>query len=513
MALAGVIALAHIEALRRLARRFLAPALVPLATALTVALFFFLRPGGCHLFPYSLDTSIAIAAATWTLALAGGALRGSPVLLAISLVAALLTRPETGLAAAAAAVLPALGPAPGPDRRRRFAFVLGAVGVAAAAYALFSAGTPPATLRQEGWLAFLFLPAEFQRVYSSFSGLDRPGLRLAELLLAAIVLALVATWLLTVAFLASRAASDRGRRAAALAGIVVLTALSGVCLWPTPDVADRLSLFPPLIRPLPVFVVLGGVWRLFERIRRRQDTGVFGAVPDEVLLLSAVFAGRLILTAGYVGPYAAFYLPLAAIVATAGLSRFADRAARSLSLSSLPKLVTGALVIFLAFRIGELTTTYRRSGWSKVETPAGSLFLLQPYADATRSALAEIARRTPAHGTVVGFPEIGFLQYVLGRANPLPQDQFFPGHLDEPAERDAIHAIERHPPDAFVYVNVLTVGHGTVAFGMDYLQRLDAAVRRLSRPVASFGPGAGWEPRIGDPGFFIEIRGPALQAP
>jgi hypothetical protein len=508
IALAALIALAHIEALRRLAARFLSSGRASLAAALAVALFFFLRPGGCHLFPYSLDTSIAVTAATWTLVLAGGARPQSPLLIAISLLTALLARLETGIAASFAAMLPAFGPAPRPDSRRRLASVLATLGIAAAVYALFSAGTPLATLRQEGWLAFSSLPSEFRRVYSSFSGLDRPGLRLAELALAVIVLALVATWLLAVTFLASRTGIDRRGRLAEIAGLTVLAAVSALWLWPPPKMAENLSLFPPLIRPLPLFVIIGSLWRLIERVRGRNDEGVLGAVPDEALFLSVVFSGRLILAAGYVGPYAAFYLPLATLVAVAGLLRFADRAARSNGLASLPKLMTGALVVFLGFRITALLAIYRQPGWSKVETPAGSLFLMQPYAAASRLALAELARRTPHHGALLGFPEIGFLQYVLGRASPLPQDQFFPGHLDRAAEQNAIRSIEQRPPSAFVYVNVLTIGHGAVAFGSDYLKQLDAAVRRLSRPVASFGPGARAGERIGDPGFFIEIRVP-----
>jgi hypothetical protein len=513
IALAAAIALAHIEALRRLAARFLSRSRAALSTALAVALFFFLRPGGCHLFPYSLDTSIAVAAATWTLVLAGGPGPGPPLPIAISLLVALLSRPETGIVATVAAMLPAFGPVPRADRHRQLITILAPVGIAAAAYALFSAGTPLATLRQEGWLAFFSLPSEFRRVYSSFSGLDRLGLRLAELALVIVLLALLTTWLLAVTFLASRTATIRNSRLAVIAGLAVLAAVSAVWLWPPPEMAERLSLFPPLIRALPLVVIIASLWRLLERIRRREDEGLFGAVPDEVLFLSVVFAGRLILAAGYVGPYAAFYLPLAALVAAAGLLRLADRAAQSGDLTSLPKVATGALIIFLGFRIAALTAIYRRSGWSKVDTPAGSLFLLQPYAGTSRLALAELASRTPAEGTVLGFPETGFLQYALGRSNPLPQDQFFPGHLDPAAEQDAIQRIEKHPPDAFVYVNVLTVGHGAVAFGSDYLVDLDAAVRRLSDPVVSFGPGARPDARIGDPDFFIEIRVPARHAP
>jgi hypothetical protein len=74
IALAALIALLHVEALRRLALKMLRPGRAALVTSLVVAVAFFLRPGGCHLFPYSLDTSIAVAAVTGVLLLssAGG---------------------------------------------------------------------------------------------------------------------------------------------------------------------------------------------------------------------------------------------------------------------------------------------------------------------------------------------------------------------------------------------------------------------------------------------------------
>jgi hypothetical protein len=505
IALAALVALAHIEALRRLANRLLTPARAALAASLAVALFFFLRPGGCHLFPYSLDTAIAVAAAAWTLVLAPTASR----LLSVALLAALLSRPETGIAASLAALIPLLRAASPADRGRRITLVLVPVVAAAAVYALFSIGTPLATLRQEGWLAFLFLPPEFRRVYGSYSGIDRPALRLAELALAAIVLALVAVWLVTVAFLASRVAGGRKGRAATVGGIAVLAVLSASALFPPARLADSVSLFPPLIRPLPLAIALAAIWRVIAKLRRREDRGVFGGVPDEVLFLSVVFSSRLLLTAGYTGPYASFYLPLAAVAATAGLWEWVTREERSSGLALLPGLATGAVAVLLAFRIASISTIFRRPGWSRVQTPAGPVIVPQPIASATAPAIAEISRVTPENGTLAGFPEAGFLQYVLGRRNPLPQDQFFPGHLDPRAEKEAVALLEARPPDAFVYVNVLTIGHGAERFGSDYLRELDAAVRRLSRPVASFGPGAGPQARIGDPDFFIQVRVPA----
>ena len=90
----------------------------------------------------------------------------------------------------------------------------------------------------------------------------------------------------------------------------------------------------------------------------------------------------------------------------------------------------------------------------------------------------------------------------------MPVEQFSPGHLDEGGERRIASLLARKPPDAILYANVLAVGEGTRAFGEDYSVTLDRAVRSTSRAVSIHGPGARAGARIGDPGFFVEIRVP-----
>jgi hypothetical protein len=135
--------------------------------------------------------------------------------------------------------------------------------------------------------------------------------------------------------------------------------------------------------------------------------------------------------------------------------------------------------------------------------------LPEPEAETTRRTLLDLQRRFPSGATLVGFPETGFFNYVLGWRNPGRIEQFFPGTLDASGERQAAAALEARPPDAILYANVLAVGEGARVFGEDYLRRLDAAVRSRSRTVAVHGPGARPGARIGDPGFFVEIRVPS----
>ena len=170
--------------------------------------------------------------------------------------------------------------------------------------------------------------------------------------------------------------------------------------------------------------------------------------------------------------------------------------------------------MFALFRVLRTAEQTGRT-WEPVETPAGSLWLPAPLGAATAAALADLDSRLPASGTLAGFPEAGFYNYVLGRKNPLRLEQFFPGHLDAAAERETAEILLRTPPDAVLLANVLAVGEGSRAFGTDYLRELDAAARSRFERAAIFGPGASGAARIGDPGFFVEIlvpRAPSVAA-
>ena len=516
IALAALVAILHLEALRRLARRLTTETLASLAASLAVAVAFFLRPGGCHLFPYSLDTSLAVAAATGAVLLAtsGGSSRRDRAA-AACLLAALLARPEIGLAGLGAITVERVLASDAAAKRRLGWLVALPVLAAAIVYALASAGTPAATLAKEGWLAVLFVPTEFRNVYASFAGVDRPALRLAELGLVLFALLAVGIWLVLAAIAAARLRrrSEAGARAPQVAAVAILAVAALVALRPPAAVRETVDLLPPLVRAVPPLLFAAAIAGAALRLRDRSRNSFVAGVPDSVLLLALLFAARLLLAAGYVGPYDGFYLPLPIVVAVAMLFRVAARVPAQIDVSprptAFPGLVAASLAVFLAARIGALALAYRDPAWSRVATPAGSLFVIEPLAGATRDALANLSRRVPPNGSIVGFPEAGFFNWVLGRTNPLAQDQFFPGHLDRAGEQEAITRLSRMPPDAVVLVNVRTAGHGRAAFGKDYLEELDGYVRSRFRPAAEFGPGAGSSPRIGDPGFFIQILVPA----
>jgi len=506
IAFAAVIALAHLEALRRLAGRFLTPPRAAVTAGTIVAVAFFLRPGG-QLFPFSFDTSVAVASITWALYLVTGpfAVRRDAAAGAC-LAAALLCRPEMGIAAVLAVAWEAR------PARRLVVLAAAPALVAGAVYAFLSYGTPLETLRREGWLAIAGPPEAFRNVYAAYAGFDRPAFRLTELALAVVLLILIATLLVAAAFL-SRSVRVRSRAAARsveVAALLLLALAAAIGLHPPEALARSIALLPPLVRVVPAAVAVGAIARGLGRVTGRRGEP-FAPIPDSVLLLAALFGLRLFLAAGYAGPYNAFLLPLPLLVTAAFLFSAADRF-RAAAGESLSGLTLGALLLFLIYRVAALGVQYRQVGWTQVETPAGSLFLPEPIAATTRLALGDLSRRTREGSVIAGFPEVGFLEYVLGLQSALPEEQFFPGHLDAELEERTIRTLAANPPAAIVLCNVLAVGHGFRAFGQDYLVRLDRFLHDRFSTAASFGPGSQPGAKIGDPQFFIEIRVPRAEA-
>lgn len=502
-ALALVVAAAAVEALRRIALRSVGVVYGPLAAAFAVALPFFLRPGG-WLCPFSLDTAIATAALLGVLAVEADAV------VAALLLVALVCRLEMGLVAVVAAAV---------DRRtnpRRLGLVAGApLAAAAAVYATTSAGIPYETLVKHGWLAIVRPPQAFQNVYRAFAGLDRPMLRLGEMALAGFLVMLAVGLIALAAAVTHRLRPEsHGRWIISL--LLQLTTAAATLAFAFPPEAWRetLGLFPPAVRLVPPICLLLLLFRVaaFARGRPPSDPSAStAAISDGALILAAMFSARVLLAAGYVGPYNAYFLPLPILIAVALALRGAQRWARPLG-AALPGLVVASLAGFLEGSLLLTIVRYRTGDWERLDTPAGAVVLPGVEARTARPALADLARHLRPGSTLTGFPEAGFFNYVLSMKNPLPLDQFWPGHLDAAGEGEIVRLLESRPPDVVLRINALAVGEGTRAFGRDYSKILGASIERDFRPVAIYGPNAHAGAEIGDADFFVEIRVPARPA-
>ncbi len=500
-ALAAAVALLNLAGLSALSRRLMPPWRAALAASVAVAAAMFLRPGG-WLFPFSFDAAIAVAATTWALELSQRDTHKGDAIAGAALAMALLSRLEVGLAALAIIAVAARAV---PRRLMRLA--AWPLSAAAAGYLLASVGIPIRTLVSDGWLRLLDPPAAFRNVYLAYAGLDQIGLRGAEWLLAAVVLLLAGAFLALASLAASRLRSRWSRLAVNAAAIGVLALAAAAGLRPPARLAGPASLFPPLVRVVPLCVAAAALGRLAQRLARRTPGGIFASVPDAVLWVAALFGARLLLAAGYAGPYNAYFLPLPIVVAAAAIFAASDRSVPRLG-AALPGLAAAALALFALVRVADAFDRNRGPLWTRVSTPAGPVVLPEPVAETTRRTLEDLAERLGPGATLAGFPEVGFFNYVLGRRNPFSHEQYFPGHLDASAEERFAADLAARPPGVLLYANVLAVGEGAHAFGEDYLVGLDAAVRARTRVAAIYGPGAREEARIGDPGFFVEVRVP-----
>jgi hypothetical protein len=498
------VALFHLESLRRLTHRLLPTPRASLVTALSVATAIFLRPGG-WLFPFSFDTAIAVAALTGALLFVSRTNRWRTAAAAICLAAASLSRLEIGLVGVLA-----LAWETRRQRQRWPALVAAPLVLAALGYAFVSWGIPVERLIQDGWMALVRPPAAFQNVYRAYAGLDRPALRLTELALAAMLLSLAGSLLAAAAMLGSRVREGRGAAGFQTAAAGILAAIAAACLFPPAAFAATLALFPPLVRLVPPAVIVAAALALVGGARRLPTE----KTPSEATwIVAAVFSSRLLLAAGYVGPYDAFFLPLPLTLAAWLLLRTAERLAPSVG-QGLPRLAAGALAVFLVFRVASQVKSDRSPGWTLVSTPAGSLRLREPVARTTRLVLEDLERRVPADGSLLGFPEAGFFNYVLQRKNPTDHEQFFPGHLETAAEENRIlRQLEATPPDAVLVCNVLAIGESRPAFGRDYLDRLGRFLNENFKVAASYGPGGRADARVGDAQFFVTIRVPRAAPP
>src|SRR5262249_1529331 len=156
-------------------------------------------------------------------------------------------------------------------------------------------------------------------------------------------------------------------------------------------------LMPRLVRAVPPAILIAAAFRLAERLTGRGQK-VMG-LSDASLLIAAVFASRLLLAAGYVGPYDAFFLPLPLAIA-AGLGLVAaDRFAGSIG-KALRRLTEVALIVFLASRLTAQVVNDQLQDWPLVSTPAGNLRLREPVATTTRLVISDLATRIPKGGTL-----------------------------------------------------------------------------------------------------------------
>ena len=506
LGLCAAVALLHLAALSALSRRLLPPCRAALAVSLAVPTAVFLRPGG-WLFPFSFDVALAVAALTAALALdVGNASPRTDAAAGAGVLAAVLSRPELGLAGALI-----LSFAARRQPRRIVALAVAPVAAAAAGYALLSLGTPWRTLVADGWLCLIRPPEAFRNVYRAYAGLDRPALRLAELLLAALAFAFASVFLVAASWRrgASRGlrptrrvdgpGGDRDRRsrrgrgsAGASAGRPRRLAVALAAARPDRSARDPArrgaAASPRVPRRAAARAPLDGSRRrpLDGRALRRAASSRRRLRRALRRVLSAPPAGR--------GDHRS---PCRRRTPRSGRRPRSSpaRGRRSPDFRVLP----GGRP-----RRPLPRTALGRGRNAGREPPA-----------ARAGRVDDVGRRSPPAGTAAGSdrspgsrrPDSSTTSSAAQSIPPRAVLSGPPGRRRRGArDRDTRLPAARRPAAG---PTSLAVGEGAPAFGRDYLRDLDAAVRARYRPsAASTGPERGPERESAIPEFFVELSRP-----
>lgn len=467
-------------ALYRLARSRLEPAAAATAVSATIVLAMFLPNGGCLALPYSWDTLYASVCGWWALSLAVAA-NDRRRDTAIGLLLALAALAKVDVAVQLGVPIVALMLTGAAADRRRLSHVLpAAVLPTVIGYAVCARGIALETLIGEGFLAVVAVPDEWRRLYALMSGFDRPGTRLVEWL----VVAVVAAAIVGGASFGQRLLDRRGGLVAAswppiVALLLILTFSAG--LGDGGAIGATVRRLPPMVRLLPPLALAVAAWLGIARLRGRRENGALFLLASAATLA----AGRVFLNARHSTPYSAFGLILAVLLAAMLLFAPPLRSRRR----GWTQLAAAMMVAWILCRGVAGWLAFRAvDEWGPLETGRGRFMVTSP---ARAAAIDETVRyliaNTAPVDRVATFPEGSIFNFLAERQSPLRQEQLLPGMLDAEAEQRVIQELSAAPPEWVVLGDVDYRLWGRGHFGDDWAQGLGQFLHQNYRLDATLG--------------------------
>jgi hypothetical protein len=454
------------------------------ATTVTAALCLGAPHGGAFIFPYAFANLYSLAGSLLAVLCFGREpARGRDLALAaLGLVLSLTARPELGCATALIVLLAGLRSRDWRRGGRDALLVTGSAGaVSLAIYAAAFAGIPWQILRREvPFLHLGSLPPEWNLFYRSVSGLRNPFFFLRAVGVGAVAGALllaVFAWVPPRGRKVGDEAPEARRRIWIIVDLFFL--LAGIVAWQMLDDGEGL---PPLLRPLPLLAPLAAAFLFVRR-------PLAGADRDRFLLfsLAAVLASRVLLKfnlgPNIMGAFTSLAVPCAvATAAVLGLDVLAPRLAAPATFRrrlALLLLLLGGLFLYQLYEVDA------DGRFVQLETRVGALRLQIHQEEAVALILGYLARNTTPGDSIVSFPENGFFNFVTGLHNPLREDLFLPGVLDDAGENEVLASLDREKPKLVLLCNRATNEFGTEPFGKGYAIHLWAKVEERYRQVAS----------------------------
>lgn len=460
VAIRTLIALAGVEALRRLVRRQVSDRLLTSGiVAVVVSACFFLPNGGSVVFPYSI-AALEGMVGCWAAVVLAQDSRGWVSSIAAGVVGGLAagTKVEFAVAGLLAVAVPLAW-------RRPWREVAGATLVAAslgaAAWGLPVLVLGRETLVRRGFLVASALPEPIRHFYSTVFWGGSPRSFWARA---------AADATASVLFFAFGALVIRkaGRR-----GVLGLTACFAAGLASAVIPGNReLQLLIPAFFVLLALTVASVARRIgfVSGVREPQDLSALGlaSLPSALRQPFGFISGS---------PYSGFTAPGPIVVSLVVLSsRLALPAATGTFL-------VGLSVAQVANRISE----HRLARREVITTDRGRVSLYACEARVVGGLVTWLRRNAPPGSLVAGVPKPGFVLFLSGHRSPFTEEEWGPIEIDTASSAQAVRSLSNAPLAAGFTVNRPYLEFGLGAYGDGFGEEIVSAFRRRMRPVGTIG--------------------------
>ena len=458
VALRTLIALAGVEALRRLVRRqvsdrFLTSGIV----AVVVSACFFLPNGGSAVFPYSVAALEGMVGCWVAIVLAQGS-RGWGTSLAAGLVGGLAagTKVEFAVAGLLAVAVPLV-------RRRPWREAAGATLVAAtlgaAAWGLPVLVLGRETLVRRGFLVASVLPEPIRHFYSTLfwggSTRDFPARMAVGMAVSILFLAFGAFVIRTL-----------GRRGAP--GLAACFA-AGLLSAAIPGNREIQVLVPAFFVLLAMTVVsLARRVGLARGVKDPQTLSGFGlaSLPGALRQPFGLMSGS---------PYSGFTAPGPLVLSLVVLS----------SRLALPA-PTGAFLVGVSVaQVADRISEHRLARREVVATEHGRASLYACEAQVVRGLVTWLRENAPPGSLVAGVPKPGFVLFLSGHRSPFTEEEWGPITIDTASSAQAVESLSSAPLAAGFTVDRPYLEFGLGAYGDGFGGEIVSAFRRRMRPVGT----------------------------
>jgi hypothetical protein len=455
-----LIALAGVEALRRLVRRQVSDGLLTAGiVAVVVSACFFLPNGGSAIFPYSVAALEGMVGCWAALVLAQDS-RGWGSSLAAGLIGGLAagTKVEFALAGLLAVAIPLV-------RRRPWREAAGATLLAgllaAAAWCLPVLVLGRETLVRRGFLVASALPEPIRHFYSTLFLGGPPRDFLART---------AAGTAVSILYLAFGAFVIRmsGRRGAFGLAACFAAGLSSAVIPGNREIQVLIPAFFLLLAMTVVsFARRVGLVRGVKDPQALSGLGL-ASLPSALRQPFGLMAGS---------PYSGFTAPGPLVLSLVVLS----------SRLALPA-ATGTFLVGLSVaQVADRISEHRLARREVVSTDRGRVSLYACEARVVRGLVTWLRQNAPPGSLVAGVPKPGFVLFLSGHRSPFTEEEWGPITIDTTSSAQAVESLANAPLAAGFTVNRPYLEFGLGAYGDGFGGEIVSAFRRRMRAVGTIG--------------------------